>query len=71
MFDEKQLREIKLGKIKNVNTEIYAKPEYSASQMAIIRYGLILGYDVSVYAKPEYNSSQMRLLLAAFEKDLI
>ncbi len=67
MFDEKQLREIKLGKVKNVNTEIYAKPEYPDSQMAIIRHCLTLGYDVSVYAKQEYNSKQLRAIRYGIE----
>jgi len=59
VFDDKQLREIRIGLEDGVDVSWYTDPKYDWEQMKVIRYGLQKGLDVSVYADPKYDYEQM------------
>ena len=48
-FNEKQLKEIRLGLEKGLDVSIYAKPEFNNLQMKEIRLCLEKGLDISLY----------------------
>ena len=60
IFNEDQIDQLQLGFEKNLDVSIYAKPEFSKSQMYLIRKGLEDGSDVSSYANPKLSWTKMK-----------
>ena len=50
----------RLGLEKNLDILIYAKTEFSFSEMGEIRLGLEKDLDVSIYAKSDFNQEEMK-----------
>lgn len=54
-----QMREIRLGMEKGVQTTEYSWPAYGAEQMKQLRLGLQQGFDISGYRNPHFTAKQM------------
>lgn len=54
-----QMREIRLGMEKGVQTTEYSWPAYGAEQMKQLRLGLQQGFDISGYKNPHFTAKQM------------
>ncbi len=62
IFDDNQIKQIRIGLENNLDVSKYADPKYDADQMKQIRFGLFENLDVSKYADPKYNSIEMEQL---------
>lgn len=54
-----QMREIRLGMEKGVQTTEYSWPAYGAEQMKQLRLGLQQGFNISGYKNPHFTAKQM------------
>lgn len=68
IFSERQIREIRLGLVEDLDVKCYAKSYFDERQMREIRYGLEEGLDVRSYAKRDYDSNKMRKIRLDLEK---
>lgn len=68
IFNENQIKEMKLGLVENLDVKCYAKKYFDEYQMREIRYGLEEGLDVKCYAKKCYNSEEMRIIRLNLDK---
>ena len=59
-FNNYQREQIIKGLEDNLDISVYAKTDFTGSQMTSIRLGLIDNLDVSIYAKSEFDEEQMR-----------
>ena len=65
------MQEIREGLEANLDVSIYAKEEFTFSQMEQIKYGLEDNLDVSIYAKKDFCSYQMNKIRKVLEKNRI
>lgn len=61
IFNDNQLKEIKVGLMQQLDVSMYADPAYNHQQMSVIRMGLESKLDVSLYADPTIHYSDMLL----------
>lgn len=59
VMNAEQMREIRLGMEKGVDTKQYSWPAYDAEQMKQLRLGLEKGFDITNYKNPHFSAEQM------------
>lgn len=69
LFTKKQLNQICLALIDNIDPSDFADPDYSWRQMREIRYGLISKVDVSKYTNPNFSVWKMRSIRYDLEQE--
>lgn len=67
IFNDRQIKELQLGKQKRLDIRVYANPSLSAEQMHELREGMEKGINVRSFAFPEYTPDAMRMYVLDLE----